>query len=218
MAGVAERGAAAASSRVLLFGPPGSGKGTQAALLAERLGVLAISTGEMLRKAIAVGNELGHRVDSILSSGALVDDATMAEIVRERLAQPDVRGGFLLDGYPRTLGQAATLEEILRGRGETLDAAVFLEVPEGELVRRMSGRQKQAGRADDDPEVVRERLRVYEQKTAPLVDYYHQRGLLRRVDGNRPVGQVAEAILAALQPATAGTAASGARQAARGAF
>jgi len=189
--------------RLLLFGPPGAGKGTQAALLAERLGIPAISTGEMFRQAVAGGSELGRQVEAILARGELVDDVTTAEIVRARLAQSDAQPGFLLDGYPRTLAQAATLEEILRGRDEALDAAVFLEVPEDELVRRMSGRAQQAGRADDRPEVVRERLRVYEAKTAPLVEYYRQRCLLRQVDGNRSVGEVADAVLAALQPAAA---------------
>lgn len=187
--------------RLLLFGPPGSGKGTQAALLAERLGVPAISTGEMFRQAVAAQSELGRRVEAILALGNLVDDATTSEVVRGRLAQPDARRGFILDGYPRTLAQAETLEEILRGRGESLDAAVFLEVPEGEVVRRMSGRRGQAGRVDDTPEVVRGRLRVYEEQTAPLVDYYGRRGLLRQVDGDRPVGDVAAAILAVLPAA-----------------
>jgi adenylate kinase len=198
VAGAAERSRATAASRVLLFGPPGSGKGTQAALLAQRLGVPAISTGEMFRQAVAAGNELGRKVEAILGLGHLVDDDTTADVVRARLAQPDARTGFLLDGYPRTLAQAETLEEIVRGRGESLDAAVFLEVPEWEVVRRMSGRRQQAGRADDTPEVVRERMHVYEEQTAPLVEYYGQRGLLRRVDGNQAVGEVAEAVLAAL--------------------
>ena len=209
MAGAADRSTATAS-RVLLFGPPGSGKGTQAALLAQRLGVPAISTGEMFRQAVAAGNELGRKVEAILGLGHLVDDDTTADVVRARLAQPDARAGFLLDGYPRTLAQAETLEEILRSRGESLDAAVFLEVPESEVVRRMSGRRQQAGRADDTPEVVRERMRVYEEQTAPLVEHYGRRGLLRRVDGNRPVDEVAEAVLAALQPVAA---ASGVRMA-----
>lgn len=192
-----------AAERLLLFGPPGSGKGTQAALLASRLGVPAISTGEMFRHAVKAGNELGHKVEATLALGNLVDDATTSEIVRGRLAQSDARRGFILDGYPRTLVQAETLEEILRGHAESLDAAVFLEVPEAEVVRRMSGRHGEAGRCDDSPEVVRGRLRVYEQQTTPLVEYYGRRGLLRRVDGNRPVDAVAEAILAALHPAAA---------------
>ena len=193
--------------RLLLFGPPGSGKGTQAALLAARLGVPAISTGETFRQAVAAQSELGLKVKAILALGNLVDDTTTSAIVRERLAQADALGGFILDGYPRTLPQAETLAEILSGRGESLDAAVFLEVPEAEVVRRMSGRRDQAGRADDTPEVVRGRLRVYEEQTAPLVEYYRQRGLLRQVDGDRSVGEVAEAILAAL--AAPGNTASG---------
>ena len=187
-----------AAQRLLLFGPPGSGKGTQAALLAARLGVPAISTGETFRQAVAAGSELGRKVGAILALGHLVDDVTTSEIVRGRLAQADARGGFILDGFPRTLAQAEALEEILRSRGESLDAAVFLEVPEVEVVRRMSGRRDQAGRADDTPEVIRGRLRVYEERTAPLVDYYGRHGLLRRVDGNRPVDEVAAAILAAV--------------------
>jgi adenylate kinase len=191
---VADAAKGAPRKRLLLFGPPGSGKGTQAALLAERLGIPAISTGEMLRQAVNCGTELGRKVGAIIESGALVDDATMADVVRVRLAQDDARGGFLLDGYPRTLPQAATLAEILAGQNVALDAAFFLEVPEEELVRRMSGR----GREDDRAEVVRERLRVYEEKTAPLVGYYRQRGALRQIDGNRPIEVVASAILAEL--------------------
>ena len=185
------------ASRVLLFGAPGSGKGTQAALLAERLAVPAISTGEMLRAAVASGSDLGRKVDGILAAGALVDDETMEHVVRERLAQADARRGFLLDGYPRTLPQAATLEQILRRQDASLDAAILLEVPEAELVRRLTGR----GREDDREDVVRERLRVYEEKTAPLIGHYQQRGLLRRVDGDRAVPEVADAILATLRRA-----------------
>jgi adenylate kinase len=183
--------------RVLVFGAPGSGKGTQAALLAERLGVPAISTGEMLRAAVASGSELGRRVEGILAAGTLVDDDTMADVVRERLAQPDARRGFLLDGYPRTLPQAVTLEDILRRQGAGLDAAILLEVPDTELVRRLIDRKRE----DDREDVVRERLRVYDDKTAPLIGYYQQRGLLRRVDGHRTVPEVADAILATLRRA-----------------
>jgi adenylate kinase len=180
-----------AGARVVLLGPPGAGKGTQAQALSERLGVPAISTGDMLREAVAEGSELGRRVQGIMASGALVDDATMAEVVRERLGKPDAREGFLLDGYPRTLPQAETLEGILRDAGLSLVAVVFVEVPEDELVRRTVLR----GRADDQEEVVRERLRVYRDKTAPLVGYYGDRGLLRQIDGNRPVEEVAAQML-----------------------
>jgi adenylate kinase len=183
--------------RVVLFGPPGSGKGTQATLLAGRLGVPAVSTGEMLRAAVKSGSPLGHQVESTLAAGQLVDDGTMASLVHERLERPDAQRGFLLDGYPRTLPQADTLAEIVRHQGETLDAVIFLEVPEEELVRRMTGR----GRADDSEHTVRERLRVYREQTTPLMGYYQNRGLLRRVDGYRAVPEVAEAIMAALRSA-----------------
>jgi adenylate kinase len=183
-----------AARRLVLLGPPGAGKGTQAQVLAARLGVPAISTGDMLREAVAAGSELGRRVQGILAAGELVDDATMAEVVRERLDKPDARGGFLLDGYPRTLSQAETLEEILRQAGRGLDAVLLVEVPEAELVRRTLLRR----RADDQEAVIRERLRVYREKTAPLIGYYEQRGLLRPVDGNRPIEEVTPQMLAAL--------------------
>ena len=199
MDGAAEEARAAAapgqesrSGRYLvLLGPPGAGKGTQAQVLCERLKIPAISTGDMLREAVAEGSELGRRVQDIMASGALVDDGTMAEVVRERLAKPDARQGFLLDGYPRTLPQAETLEGILDGMSEELDAVLLVEVPEGELVRRMLLR----GRADDTEVVVRERLRVYREKTEPLIGYYRERGLLRPIDGDRPIEEVTAQVL-----------------------
>lgn len=183
---MADAASPVSSTRVVLLGPPGAGKGTQAQVLCERLGVPHISTGDMLRDAVKEGSELGNKVQGIMASGALVDDATMAEVVRDRLAKPDARGGFLLDGYPRTLPQAETLAGILRDAGQDLGAVLLVEVPEGELVRRTLLR----GRGDDKEEVIRERLRVYREKTAPLIGYYRERGLLREIDGNRPVEDV----------------------------
>jgi adenylate kinase len=179
------------AARVVLLGPPGAGKGTQAQVLGRHLGVPAISTGDMLRGAVTEGSELGRRVQGIMASGALVDDGTMAEVVRERLGRPDACRGFLLDGYPRTLPQAETLAGILRERGRELDAVLLVDVPEDELVRRALLR----GRADDREEVIRERLRVYREKTAPLIGYYRERGLLREIDGNRPIEEVTARML-----------------------
>jgi adenylate kinase len=180
--------------RVLLLGAPGAGKGTQAALLAERLGSPAISTGEMLREAVAAGTPLGRRVADVMAAGKLVEDGLMAEVVGERLARPDAAQGFLLDGYPRTPEQARTLDGLLPGPDAGLDAVVYLRVPEEVLVRRALGR----GRQDDRAEVVRERLRLYHENTEPLIGYYRERGLLREVDGARPMGEVTSQILSAL--------------------
>lgn len=180
--------------KLVLLGPPGSGKGTQAAILADELRVPHVSTGDMLREAVAVGTALGERVAGIMNSGRLVDDDTMAEVVRERLARADARPGFILDGYPRTLPQAETLDRILPASGEGLDAVLVLDVPEEELVERLGGR----GRADDSEAVVRKRLRVYREKTEPLVEYYRERRVLRAVDGDAPVEEVTARILEAI--------------------
>jgi adenylate kinase len=184
----------AADAKLVLLGPPGSGKGTQAEILAEELGVPHVSTGDMLRDAVAEGSTLGRKVSGLMNAGALVDDATMAAVVRGRLGRADARSGFILDGYPRNLAQAETLEAILSAGGLDLDAVVLLEVPEEELVARIAGR----GRADDGEDVVRERLRVYRDKTAPLVEHYDERGALRSVDGVGSVEAVSARILEAI--------------------
>ena len=183
--------------RAVMLGAPGSGKGTQAEVLARALGIPTISTGEMLRQAVAEGSELGARVEGVMAAGKLVDDALMAEVVAERLTRPDAEAGFLLDGYPRTPPQAETLDGLLEARGASLDAVLLLDVPEEELVRRALGRR----RADDSEAVIRERLRVYREKTEPLVAHYERRGLLVQIDGNRPVDAVTQVALAALRKA-----------------
>jgi adenylate kinase len=180
--------------KVVLLGPPGAGKGTQAQLLSARLGVPAISTGDMLREAVAAGSGLGRRVEGIMAAGKLVDDELMAEVVRDRLQKPDARLGYLLDGYPRTLPQAKTLEGILADAGQELDAVIMVDVPVDELVRRSLLR----GRVDDTEEVIRERQRVYREKTEPLIGYYRERGLLREIDGHRSVDEVTAHVFAAL--------------------
>ncbi|MGB5815187.1 MAG: adenylate kinase [Thermoanaerobaculia bacterium] len=180
--------------RIVLLGPPGSGKGTQAKTLAESLGVPAISTGEMLREAVAAASPLGQRVNEIMAAGELVDDETMADVVRDRLASDDAHQGFVLDGYPRTLSQAATLQEVLDQSGHRLDAVVQIDVPEGELVNRVLGRH----RADDTEEVILQRLAVYHEQTEPLVAYYRERSLLRDIDGHQSIEDVSNSIRDAL--------------------
>lgn len=180
----------AATTQIVMLGPPGSGKGTQAALLSEVLGVPAISTGEMLRQAIETGSELGLRVAEIVGSGALVDDRTMADVVRARLGQDDAEGGFLLDGYPRTIEQVRALNGILEELDVALDMVIFVDVPESELIRRALARRRE----DDTEEVIQHRLAVYREKTQPLVEHYREEGQLVTVDGHRPIAQVAAAI------------------------
>lgn len=183
-----------ATMRLVMLGAPGSGKGTQATILAEALGIPSISTGEMLREAVATGTELGQTVESIMASGRLVDDETMAAVVEERLATADAAEGFILDGYPRTLGQADTLAGILERQGWALDSVVYIEVPESELVARALARK----RADDKEEVIRQRLEVYRQQTQPLIDHYRTAGLLRDIDGHQTIDGVAKSIVDAL--------------------
>jgi adenylate kinase len=181
--------------RIVFLGPPNAGKGTQAAMLREQLGVPGIATGELLRREAASGTPLGLRVKHIMETGGLVDDATMDEVVREHLRQVDLDRGFLLDGYPRTLAQAKTLAGILEAAGRPLDAVLLLTVPEQELMRRALAR----GRSDDREEVVRERLRVYREETEPLIGYYRRLGLLQEVDGHQPIEEVGRALFAALE-------------------
>jgi adenylate kinase len=184
--------------RVVFLGPPGSGKGTQAKLLAERLGVPAISTGDILRAAVREKTPLGLQAQAVMEKGELVSDDLIVALIRERIARPDARGGFLLDGFPRTVAQGEALDRMLSGNGDSLSAVVNFSVPEPELVQRMLGRAAAEGRADDRPETIRERLRVYREKTEPLIGFYRQRDLLADVDGVGGVEEVAGRIDAAL--------------------
>lgn len=185
--------------RVILMGPPGAGKGTQAARIAERFGIPAVSTGDIFRDNIKNRTELGQKVEKILASGAYVPDEVTNDIVRDRLAQPDASNGFLLDGYPRTTGQVNALDEMLAVAGHRLDAAVELTVDEDALVERLTNRAGEQGRADDSEEVVRERQALYRDETAPLIDLYHEHGVLLRVDGMGTVNEVTERVVRALE-------------------
>lgn len=184
--------------RIVFLGPPGSGKGTQAKLLAERLGIPAISTGDILRDAVREKTALGLQAQSVMEKGELVSDDLIVALVRERIGQRDARGGFILDGFPRTLAQAEVLESTLAGNGDALSAVVNFSVPEAELTERMLGRARAEGRADDRPETIRERLRVYREKTEPLVGFYRQRDLVASVDGLGTVKEIAARIDEAL--------------------
>jgi adenylate kinase len=178
--------------RLLVIGPPGSGKGTQAARLATARGLAHISTGEMFREQMEAGTELGKRVRAIVESGAYVPDEVTVEMLSERMAAPDAEQGFILDGFPRTLPQVTALDRLLGDDG--LDLVVVLEVDDDLLVDRML----QRGRADDTEETIRGRFDLYRDQTAPLIDIYQQRGLVATVDGAGTIEEVTERILAVL--------------------
>ncbi|GAA5167450.1 adenylate kinase [Ornithinimicrobium tianjinense] len=176
--------------RLIMLGPPGAGKGTQAALVSAAHGVPAISTGDIFRANIKNETPLGLQVKEITASGGYVPDEITNAIVRDRLAQEDAAHGFLLDGYPRTTGQVAALDEMLAEAGHALDAVVELTVDTDEVVGRLLARAVEQGRADDTEEVIRERMRLYAEETAPLAAVYRERGLLHRVDGMGSVEEV----------------------------
>ncbi len=231
--------------RIILLGAPGSGKGTQSQRLVERHGIPQISTGDLLRAAVKNGTPLGLRAKAAMDSGNLVDDETVLGMIRERLAEPDAARGFILDGFPRTLVQARALDDMLKETGQPLDSVVLLDVDYGELTRRIAGRRSCADcgkvfnvftspvaegetcpktaqahrivqRSDDNEAAVAERLRVYDEKTKPLVEYYSQQGLLRSIDAEGDVDEVTVRLNAVLHtPAGPAVAPSPRRSAAR---
>ena len=189
--------------RLVLLGAPGSGKGTQAARLKEHLQVPHVSTGDLLRAEVAAGSKLGLEAKEVMARGELVSDAILLGMLEDRFSRDDTRGGFILDGYPRTLAQADALNALLERIGQPMDAAVQLEVPTELLVERIAGRAAAEGRADDSPESVRTRLQVYNDQTAPVVDFFRQRGKLSVVDGVGSLDEVFSRIVEALAPVPA---------------
>lgn len=184
--------------RIVLLGAPGSGKGTQAALMVERLGMPHISTGALLRNAVKRGSALGLKAKSIIDSGELVPDEIMTSMIEERLGRDDMANGFILDGFPRNLAQAKSLDEMLERLGQPANQAIQIDVDPEQIIERLAGRAQQESRADDCEDVVRNRMRVYQEKTAPVIDYYAQRGLLTHVLGDGTVEDVLERILSVL--------------------
>jgi adenylate kinase len=185
-------------SRFLLIGPPGAGKGTQAALLANAYGIPAISTGDIFRKNVKDETELGLKVKSIMDRGEYVPDSLTNELIRDRLSQADAEAGFLLDGYPRTNDQVNELDDILSSQHRILDAVVLLVADPDELVRRLLKRAEEQGRTDDTEDIIRHRQNVYLEQTQPLIEIYSSRSIVVEIDGLGQVGEVTERILNAL--------------------
>ncbi len=211
---------------LIMLGPPGAGKGTQAKMLVEKLGIPQISTGDMLRAAVAEGTELGKKAKEYMDKGQLVPDEVVIGIVKERLSKPDCEKGFILDGFPRTVPQAEALDKILEEMGKRIDYVINIVVPDEEILKRLTGRRtckkcgamyhviynppKQEGvcdkcggelyqRDDDKEETIKNRLKVYAEQTAPLVDYYRKKGVLVDIDGTKSINEIFEDILKALK-------------------
>ena len=185
-------------TRLLLIGPPGAGKGTQAVRLSEAYLVPAISTGDIFRSNVKNQTELGKKAKAYLDAGDNVPDSLTNALIRDRLAEPDAEAGFLLDGYPRTTDQVRELDEFLAGHDQALDAVVELVADPDVVVERLRKRAAEQGRSDDDEDVVRHRLEVYREQTEPLIDIYDGRGVLLKVDALGPIDEVTERITTAL--------------------
>lgn len=186
-------------NRLLIIGPPGAGKGTQAVKIAEALNIPAISTGDIFRKNIKEETELGKEAKSYIDAGNLVPDSVTNNMVRARLAEDDTKNGFLLDGYPRNTAQVHELDAILKEMGSEIDRVLLLVADNDELVQRLLNRAAEQGRSDDNEEVIRHRLNVYAAETEPLVALYKERDLVKEVNGLGEISEVTERILAALK-------------------
>lgn len=185
--------------RIVFIGPPGAGKGTQAERMIEKYKLAHLSTGDMLRAARDAQTEVGKKADEYMSSGQLVPDEIIVGVIQERLGQADCDGGYLLDGFPRTIAQAEALDKMLADKGTPLDVVLELRVPEEELFKRLAGR----GRADDTPEVIKQRLVAYRDQTSPLLDYYGKANLLKSIDGLGTVDDIFDRVQVILDPMAA---------------
>jgi adenylate kinase len=185
--------------RIVLLGAPGSGKGTQAALLVDDLGLPHISTGDLLRSAVNAGTDLGAQAKDVMDRGELVSDEIVLGLLEERLSQPDTASGFILDGYPRNLAQARALEGLLNRIGQPVDEALQIDIDVDQVIARIARRAAEQGRSDDTEDVVRHRMNVYAEQTAPVVDFYAQQGLLSRVLGQGSIEEVFQRIRGVLQ-------------------
>ena len=185
---------------LILLGPPGAGKGTQAEGLAKRRGLIQLSTGDMLREAVKAGTPVGREAKAIMEAGGLVPDAVVIKIIADRIEHADCANGFILDGFPRTLNQAAALDELLAGQGKKLNAVIELKVDDGILESRIENRARETAaaggtpRADDNADALRKRLMAYYRETAPLIGYYFAKGKLHSVDGMAPITEVAGSV------------------------
>ncbi|MBW2427307.1 MAG: adenylate kinase [Deltaproteobacteria bacterium] len=187
------------ATRIVLLGPPGAGKGTQAVTLVEDLGIPHVSTGDMLRAAVKAGTPVGLKAKAVMEAGELVSDEIVIGIAGERLSEDDASKGFLLDGFPRTIAQAEALEGLLAKLGVELDCCLALTVENESVVQRLLKRAEIEGRADDNEETIRERMRVYDQETAPLLDFYRSRGRLVEVSGMGTIEEVGQRVREALK-------------------
>jgi adenylate kinase len=183
---------------ITFIGPPGCGKGTQAALLSRRTGLPSVSTGDLLRDAVARRTHLGIQARSYMDQGLLVPDSIIMGLIEEVLMSPEAQGGILMDGFPRTPAQAEAVDRALGARNARVDAVLRIDVPEDDLVQRLVGRAREQGRSDDTPETIRQRLAVYREQTAPLVAYYEDRGVVLDIPGTGTVEAIAERIGTAL--------------------
>jgi adenylate kinase len=192
--------------RLILLGPPGAGKGTQAQRLVQRHGIVQLSTGDMLRAAVKAKTPIGRKAEAIMARGELVPDDVVVAIVSDRIDEVDARNGFILDGFPRTVAQAEALERLLAEKGLRLDGVIELRVDEGALLERLASRiaemraRGESVRPDDNPEALKTRLDVYRTQTAPLIAFYGKKGLLKSVDGMAPIEAVAAAVDRVLSP------------------